>query len=98
MHAIEIRKRSEYIPIKTKILHDIILSYPFVAKFASCLTGILGQKRVSKILSNFTLKDINFFGELLVKRKSYMDEFEEKLKLEKIDAIILPTFGVCAFK
>ena len=49
-------------------------------------------------MSNFTLKDINFFGELLIKRKSYLDEFEVKLKVEKIDAIILPTFGVCAFK
>lgn len=98
MHAIEIRKRGEFIPLKTKLIHDVILSYPFVAKSLSFIFKKLGQTRTARILENFTLQDINYFVELLTHRKSYIDEFEKKIKLEKIDAIICPTFGTCAFK
>jgi len=66
MHAIEVRKRSEYIPLKTKVFFDVILSFPFVPLLLKHLTSILGENRTSKILENFTLKDINYFSDLIV--------------------------------
>ena len=98
MHAIEIWNRSEYVPFKSLLTHNIILQYPFVSKFLSNIAGLAGQSWLARILKNFALRDINYFVELLVHRKSYIDEFEKKIKLEQIDAIILPTFATCAFK
>ena len=43
MHGIEIRKRGEYIPIQSKIPHDLILTYPIVSEILSYAMSKIGE-------------------------------------------------------
>jgi Asp-tRNA(Asn)/Glu-tRNA(Gln) amidotransferase A subunit family amidase len=58
----------------------------------------IGAKRFASFFKNFNQKDINFYGDLVIKRQVILDDFQEKWKKEKYDAILLPTYPTAAFR